>query len=53
MCVLSNCPSGDECHVNANVVVVIMTLGGQEETLGKDDKDLGMVKLRGQILCGK
>lgn len=26
MCVLSNCPSGDECHINANVVVVIMSL---------------------------
>lgn len=51
MCVLSNCPDGDECHVNANVVVVVMSLSGHEETLGKDDKDLRMIKLRGSILC--
>lgn len=47
LCELSGCPDGDECHVNANVVVVIMSLSGHEETLGKDDRDLGMVKLRG------
>lgn len=52
MCVLSNCPDGDECHISASVVV-IMGLSGQEETLRKDDKDLGMVKLRGQITCDK
>lgn len=51
MCVHSNCPSGDERHINANVVVVVMSLSGQEETLGKDDKYLGMIKLRGSILC--
>lgn len=32
MCILSNCPRGDECHINANVVVVIMSLSEQEET---------------------
>lgn len=32
MCILSNCPRGDECHINANVVVVIMILSEQEET---------------------
>lgn len=45
VCVLRDCPNGDECYVNASVVV-IMSLSGQEETLRKDDKDLGMVKLR-------
>lgn len=44
VCVLRDCPNGDECYVNASVV--IMSLSGQEETLRKDDKDLGMVKLR-------
>lgn len=50
---LSDCPDGGECHVSASVVVVIMSLSGKEETLRKDDKDLGMVKLRGQITCDK
>lgn len=49
---LSDCPDGGECHVSASVVV-IMSLSGKEETLRKDDKDLGMVKLRGQITCDK
>lgn len=47
MCVLSDCCDGDECHVNASVVIVIMTLSGEEETLRKDNKGLWMVKLRG------
>lgn len=28
LCVLSDFPDGDECHVNANGVVVIMSLSG-------------------------
>lgn len=47
MCVLSDCWDGDECRVNAIVVIVIMSLSGEEETLRKDNKDWGMVKLRG------
>ena len=38
---------GDERPVNAIVVIAIMSLSGEEETLRKDNKGLGMVKLRG------
>lgn len=44
---LGDCCSGDECQVIAIVVIVIMSLSEEEETLRKDNKDLRMVKLRG------
>ena len=46
MCVLRDCCDGDECHVNAIVVTAVTSLSGKEETLRKDNKDLGMVKFR-------
>lgn len=39
--------SGDECHVIAIVVIVITNLSEEEEMPRKNNKDLGMVKLRG------
>lgn len=37
---------GDECHINAIVVIEIMSLSGEEGTPRKDNKDWGTVKLR-------
>lgn len=50
MCVVSDYCNGDECLVHAIVVIEIMSSSGEEETLTKDNKDLGMVKLRGQMM---
>lgn len=43
---LSDDCDGDECHINAIVVIAIINLSGEEGTLRKDNKDLGTVKLK-------
>lgn len=47
MCVLSDYCDGDERCIDAVVTIVIMNLSGEEETLKKSNKGLGMIKLRG------
>lgn len=45
-CVLSGYCDGDEHLINAIVIIMIMSLSEEEETLKKGGKDLGL-KLRG------